>query len=132
MSILLQRKQAQAGQRVLIRKAGEMEKGKGASLSCAWEIDLGGQHVRISFSRDNFHVWITGQPVETTATISDHRYDVSLDFEICPGYSGHIFSDVNDRRTEIKNYLYINEKKYAESVLKYSKDSVHFKNIRRE
>ncbi|XP_060084242.1 uncharacterized protein LOC132563501 [Ylistrum balloti] len=131
MSILLQRKQAQAGRRVVVRKAGEVEKGKDACLSCAWEVDLEGQKIRISFSRDNLHVWITGDPVDTTAYISDHKYDLDLDFEICPGYRGHIFSDVNDNRTEIKNHLFINEQKFAETVLTYSKNSEHFKNIRK-
>lgn len=132
MSILLQRKQPE--RRVLVRKAGEVEKGKDACLSCAWELPLGGQkkEVRISFSRDNLHVWIDGQPVETTATITDQKYDVRLDFEICPGYSGYIFSDVNRSRTEITNYLFINNTKYAETILTYSKNKEHFKNIRKE
>ncbi|OWF39200.1 uncharacterized protein LOC110465319 [Mizuhopecten yessoensis] len=131
MSILFQKRKAPAGRRVVVRKAGEVEKGKDACLSCAWQITLNEELVRISFSRDNLHVWITGHPADTIAHISDHNYDVDLYFEICPGYSGHIFSDVNNDRTAINNYLHVNGTLSAETVLTFEKNSEHFKNIRK-
>lgn len=118
---------------MIVRKAGEMRKGQSACLTCCWEVQIGTEMVRISFSRDILHVWISGNPVETTAFISDQQYDVDLDFEIHPGCYGHIFSDVDDSRTEIKNYLFINENEtpVAETVLTYKNNMQHFKNIRK-
>ncbi|XP_061170711.1 uncharacterized protein LOC133180147 isoform X2 [Saccostrea echinata] len=77
----------------IIRKAGKLAQDGIAKLTTA---------------RDNLHVWIDGEPVETTAYISDKGYDVDMFFDI-EGHSGHIFSDVDNDRDEMVNSLNIND-----------------------
>ncbi|XP_061170704.1 uncharacterized protein LOC133180147 isoform X1 [Saccostrea echinata] len=92
----------------IIRKAGKLAQDGIAKLTTGWEIEIDGKEYKISFSRDNLHVWIDGEPVETTAYISDKGYDVDMFFDI-EGHSGHIFSDVDNDRDEMVNSLNIND-----------------------
>ncbi|XP_048745843.2 fas apoptotic inhibitory molecule 1-like [Ostrea edulis] len=93
----------------VIRKAGHLSTDGVPKLTTGWEIEIDSKEFKISFSRDNFHVWIDGQPVETTSYISDEGYDIDMFFEI-EGHKGQIFSDVDNDRDEMVNYLLINDK----------------------
>lgn len=94
--------------RKLIRKAGNMGAAGVAKVTTGWELDLDGTKVKISFSRDNFHVWVNSAPVQTTAYISDEGYDVDLFFSF-DSHKGHIFSDVDNDRDEMINYILIDD-----------------------
>ncbi|XP_064614991.1 uncharacterized protein LOC135479158 isoform X2 [Liolophura sinensis] len=75
-------------------------------LTKAWEVSIDGSNCRVSFSRDNLHVWINGEPVEVTAYISDQGMDVDLYFDVTT-HKGHIFSDVEG--SEMTNTLYMDD-----------------------
>lgn len=99
----------------VIRKAGQVSQDGVPKLTTGWEIEMDCKEFKISFSRDNLHVWINGEPVETTAYISDKGYDVDMFFEI-EGHKGQIFSDVDNDRDEMVNYLLINDECVAKCI----------------
>lgn len=101
----------------VIRKAGHVSQDGVPKLTTGWEIEIDSKEFKISFSRDNLHVWINGEPVETTAYISDEGYDVDMFFEI-EGHKGQIFSDVDNDRDEMVNYLLINDECVAKCIQK--------------
>ncbi|XP_022345549.1 uncharacterized protein LOC111138054 [Crassostrea virginica] len=99
----------------VIRKAGHLSHDGVPKLTTGWEIEIDAKEYKISFSRDNLHVWINGEPIETTAYISDEGYDVDMFFEI-EGHKGQIFSDVENERDEMINYLLINDQCVAKCI----------------
>ncbi|XP_052218950.1 uncharacterized protein LOC127836375 [Dreissena polymorpha] len=89
----------------VIRKVQELSGDGKVQVTSAWTIDMSNSQYRVSFSRDNLHVWINGTAVETTCYITDHGYDVDIFFTL-EGHEGHIYSDVEGH--EMMNYLLIN------------------------
>ncbi|KAL4220258.1 hypothetical protein ACF0H5_020665 [Mactra antiquata] len=89
----------------VIRKVQELGGHGKIEITKAWTIELPSQTFRISFSRDNLHVWVNGKAVETTSYITDQGYDVDLFFAIAD-MEGHIYSDVEGN--EMMNYLLLN------------------------
>lgn len=86
------------------RKVQQLSEDGKVKITKAWNVELADQTYRVSFSRDNLHVWINGQAQETTCYITDKGYDVDLFFTL-GDVNGHIYSDVEGM--DMFNYLLI-------------------------
>ncbi|KAK3603771.1 hypothetical protein CHS0354_023390 [Potamilus streckersoni] len=107
----------------VIRKVCELGDDGVPKLTTSWVIELNGKEIKVTFSRDNLHVWVNGVGVKTTAFITDKGYDVDLFFEF-EDYRGQIYSDVEGK--EMMNYLLLNDEIVAQE---YQKDGQTYQDI---
>lgn len=89
----------------IIRKVQELDNDGIVHITTLWTVEMPDGLHKISFSRDNLHVWINGNAVDVTCYITDKGYDVDIFFSLPRGVEGHIYSDVEG--PEMMNYLLI-------------------------
>ncbi|XP_041378719.1 uncharacterized protein LOC121390940 [Gigantopelta aegis] len=96
------------------RRVGTCKEDGIARITTRWKLEINGEEIDVAFSRDNYHVYIDGVPVEANAFPSDQEYDLDITFSL-KGMKGHIYSDVEG--PEMVNYLWVNNQLVAKEEM---------------